>query len=83
MVVRLSGRARVRPRERRRSQLPNALPKMIEERIVSFSIALGVQHGNDRGACLSPLLDLLAHTALDSDDATSTQAISVAPTGEI
>ncbi len=27
------------PRERRRPQMPNALPKMIEERIVSFSIA--------------------------------------------
>jgi transposase InsO family protein len=29
----------LRPRERRRPQMPNALPKMIEERIVSFSIA--------------------------------------------
>jgi len=27
------------PWERRRPQMPNALPKMIEERIVSFSIA--------------------------------------------
>ena len=29
----------LRPRERRRPQMPNALPKMIEERIVCFSIA--------------------------------------------
>ncbi len=29
----------LRPRERRRPQMPNALPKMVEERIVSFSIA--------------------------------------------
>jgi transposase len=29
----------LRPRERRRPQMPNAFPKMIEERIVSFSIA--------------------------------------------
>ena len=29
----------LRPRDRRRPQMPNALPKMIEERIVSFSIA--------------------------------------------
>jgi len=29
----------LRPRERRHPQMPNALPKMIEERIVSFSIA--------------------------------------------
>jgi hypothetical protein len=29
----------LRPRERRRPQMPNALPKTIEERIVSFSIA--------------------------------------------
>jgi transposase InsO family protein len=29
----------LRPRERRRPQMPNALPKMIEERILSFSIA--------------------------------------------
>ena len=29
----------LRPRERRRPQMPNALAKMIEERIVSFSIA--------------------------------------------
>ena len=29
----------LRPRERRRPQMPNALPKMIEERIVAFSIA--------------------------------------------
>jgi transposase len=29
----------LRSRERRRPQMPNALPKMIEERIVSFSIA--------------------------------------------
>jgi transposase InsO family protein len=29
----------LRPRERRRPQMPNALPKMIEQRIVSFSIA--------------------------------------------
>ncbi len=29
----------LRPRERRRPQMPNALPKMIEERVVSFSIA--------------------------------------------
>ena len=29
----------LRPRERRRPQMPNALPKIIEERIVSFSIA--------------------------------------------
>jgi transposase-like protein len=29
----------LRPRERRRAQMPNALPKMIEERIVAFSIA--------------------------------------------
>src|ERR1700722_18861380 len=28
----------LRPRERRRPQMPNALAKMIEERIVSFSI---------------------------------------------
>jgi transposase-like protein len=31
------GVAMLRPRERRRPQMPNALPKMIEERIVSFS----------------------------------------------
>jgi transposase len=30
----------LRPRERRRPQMPNALPKMIEERIVSFSRSL-------------------------------------------
>jgi transposase InsO family protein len=29
----------LRPRERRRPQMPNALPKMIEERVVSFSLA--------------------------------------------
>lgn len=29
----------LRPRERRHPQMPNALPKMIEERIVAFSIA--------------------------------------------
>jgi transposase len=29
----------LRPRERRRPQMPNGLPKMIEERIVSFSLA--------------------------------------------
>jgi transposase len=29
----------LRPRERRRPQMPNALPKMVEERILSFSIA--------------------------------------------
>ncbi len=29
----------LRPRERWRPQMPTALPKMIEERIVSFSIA--------------------------------------------
>lgn len=29
----------LRPRERRRPQMPNALPKMIKERIVSFAIA--------------------------------------------
>jgi transposase-like protein len=29
----------LRPRERRRPQMPNALAKMIEERIVAFSIA--------------------------------------------
>lgn len=29
----------LRPRERRRPQMPNQLPKMIEERIVSFSLA--------------------------------------------
>jgi len=29
----------LRPREHRRPQMPNALPKMIQERIVSFSIA--------------------------------------------
>src|SRR4051794_374971 len=29
----------LRPRERRRPQMPNQLPKMIEERILSFSIA--------------------------------------------
>ena len=29
----------LRPRERRRPQVPNALPKMVEERVVSFSIA--------------------------------------------
>jgi len=29
----------LRPRERRRPQMPNQLPKMIEERIVSFSRA--------------------------------------------
>ena len=37
----------LRPRERRRPRMPNALPKMVEERIVSFSIAhpgLGPQH---------------------------------------
>src|SRR3954452_16487384 len=28
----------VRPRERRRPQMPTQLPKMVEERIVSFSI---------------------------------------------
>ena len=38
----------LRPRERRRPQMPNQLPKMVEERIVSFSIAhpgLGPQAG--------------------------------------
>jgi transposase InsO family protein len=29
----------LRPRERRRPQMPNQLPKMVEERIVSFSLA--------------------------------------------
>src|SRR6266498_509980 len=29
----------LRPRERRRPQMPNQLPKMVEERIVSFAIA--------------------------------------------
>src|SRR5437763_14452140 len=29
----------LRPRERRRPQMPNQLPKMIEERIVAFSLA--------------------------------------------
>src|SRR5215217_1596272 len=29
----------LRPCERRRPQMPNALPKMIEERIVSFALA--------------------------------------------
>ncbi len=29
----------LRPRERRRPQMPNALPKMVEERIVSFALA--------------------------------------------
>lgn len=29
----------LRPRERRRPQMPNALPKMIEERVLSFAIA--------------------------------------------
>src|SRR3954451_7585171 len=29
----------LRPRERRRPQMPNALPRMIEERILSFAIA--------------------------------------------
>jgi transposase len=29
----------LRPRERRRPQMPNQLPQMVEERIVSFSIA--------------------------------------------
>jgi transposase InsO family protein len=29
----------LRPRERRRPQMPNALPKMVEERILAFSIA--------------------------------------------
>ncbi|HYN51177.1 MAG TPA: helix-turn-helix domain-containing protein [Thermoleophilaceae bacterium] len=29
----------LRPRERRRPQMPNALPKMVEERILSFAIA--------------------------------------------
>ena len=29
----------LRPRERRRPQMPNQLPRMVEERIVSFSIA--------------------------------------------
>ena len=29
----------LRPRERRQPQMPNQLPKMIEQRIVSFSIA--------------------------------------------
>jgi transposase InsO family protein len=29
----------LRPRERRRPRMPNALPKMIEERVVSFAIA--------------------------------------------
>jgi len=29
----------LRPRERRRPQMPNQLPKMVEERIISFSIA--------------------------------------------
>ena len=29
----------LRPRERRRPQMPNALPKIVEERIVSFSLA--------------------------------------------
>src|ERR687890_1738420 len=29
----------LRPRERRRPQMPNQLPKMVEQRIVAFSIA--------------------------------------------
>src|ERR671930_2121671 len=29
----------LRPRERRRPQMPNQLPKMVEERIVSFALA--------------------------------------------
>ncbi len=29
----------LRPRERRRPQMPNALPKMVEERILAFAIA--------------------------------------------
>lgn len=34
-----NGLEMLRPRERRRPQMPNALPKMVEERIVSFSLA--------------------------------------------
>jgi transposase InsO family protein len=34
-----NGLEMLRPRERRRPQMPNQLPKMVEERIVSFSIA--------------------------------------------
>ena len=33
------GLGMLRPRERRRPQMPNQLPKMVEERIVSFSLA--------------------------------------------
>jgi transposase InsO family protein len=33
------GLGMLRPRERRRPQMPNQLPRMVEERIVSFSIA--------------------------------------------
>jgi transposase InsO family protein len=34
-----NGLEMLRPRERRRPQMPNQLPKMVEERIVAFSIA--------------------------------------------
>jgi transposase InsO family protein len=34
-----SGLEMLRPRERRRPQMPNQLPKMIEQRVLSFSIA--------------------------------------------
>ena len=69
----------LRPRERRRPQMPNALPKMIEERIVSFSLAhpgLGPRRvaselarekwGRDRGLtqwCLEGALPPRAETA--------------------
>src|SRR3954464_5557903 len=41
----------LRPRERRRPQMPNALPRMVEERILSFAIAhpgLGPAPGGER-----------------------------------
>ena len=38
LIVR-QGLEMLRPRERRRPQMPNALPRMIEERILSFAIA--------------------------------------------
>lgn len=34
------GLERLRPRKRRRPQMPNALPEMIEQRLVSFSVGL-------------------------------------------
>jgi hypothetical protein len=53
----------LRPKERRRPQMPNELPKIIEERIVSFSIAhpgLGPRRVASDRADLSGRLILLA-----------------------